>query len=500
MICSQVYDALMRVEQGDAGVDSGAVKKLMGMGLLNEVGLSSPNEADILRLREELLAASRERTQLVDPGFSVLPQGLMVKRRNDESKEKRIAFLDSKTRELRGRILELAAQGAAANALALPGGARVQISFAGREAMHNIAPRLGRVAGLEYAAFQGQMASLEKSFASRGERARRLLKKLSPKFKGTEEIHLRSAVVGLSALPNPDDDIIASFSENMKRMEPHFHKENRVVAAESMTLVSLAGGPAQDVQALVAMKDALYGMPFGRYDTSNSVEKAATMLWTYAGERRGEVVGYMDGLNSSVKAAGIIPLVILGLEVAEGDAPEEVVRRYNDFLSVIDSCAKGEGSLDDRSSAAALLAASEADFETLKERFRVASALMDQFFLSRLDSASAMVAVMGQEVAETIDNIRLASSVIMRSKLSLSGLENFSLGLKLVFHAGALIQVAGATSSIVRTEAAPEALNLTLLVPVRVGVPWLIFHDNAVHARAVRDYRFHPVHSHYVYG
>ncbi len=203
MICSQVYDALMRVEQGDAGVDSGAVKKLMGMGLLNEVGLSSPNEADILRLREELLAASRERTQLVDPGFSVLPQGLMVKRRNDESKEKRIAFLDSKTRELRGRILELAAQGAAANALALPGGARVQISFAGREAMHNIAPRLGRVAGLEYAAFQGQMASLEKSFASRGERARRLLKKLSPKFKGTEEIHLRSAVVGLSALPNP---------------------------------------------------------------------------------------------------------------------------------------------------------------------------------------------------------------------------------------------------------------------------------------------------------
>jgi hypothetical protein len=188
------------------------------------------------------------------------------------------------------------------------------------------------------------------------------------------------------------------------------------------------------------------------------------------------------------------------MEVAEGDLPEDVAQRYKDFLAVVDKYARSEGTAEDRQSAAALLAASEADFAALEGRFRIASALMDQFFLSRHDAAAAMVSVMGQEVAETIDNIRLASSVVTRSKLSLSGLENFSLGLKLIFHTGSLIPVVGASSPVVKADTSPDALNLTLMVPVRVGVPWLVFHEDTVHRRVVSDYRFHPAHSHYVYG
>jgi hypothetical protein len=397
-------------------------------------------------------------------------------------------------------VLDLAAEGAAANALEIFGGKRIQISFAGREAMHNIGPRLGRVAKLEYDAFRAQMAGLERTFSERGERARRLLKKLSPKFKTIDEIHLRSAVVGLSALPNPDEEIVDAFSAHLRKTMAGFHRENVVIAAESLTLVTLAGEQPPEASELVALKDALYGTAFGRYDTSNSVEKGATMLWTYAGARRGEVIRNMLDMSGRVPGTGVVPLVILGMEVAEGDMPEDVAQRYKDFLAVVDKYARSEGTTEDRQSAAALLTASEADFAALEGRFRIASALMDQFFLSRHDAAAAMVSVMGQEVAETIDNIRLASSVVTRSKLSLSGLENFSLGLKLIFHTGSLIPVVGASSPVVRAYTSPDALNLTLMVPVRVGVPWLVFHEDTVHRRVVSDYRFHPAHSHYVYG
>jgi hypothetical protein len=268
-------------------------------------------------------------------------------------------------------------------------------------------------------------------------------------------------------------------------------------------MLEINEGKRVDLDEVSRIVESIYSTDYGRFDEGFTIERAATVLYSSARHNLPQVLDLMGKFENIRKGTSLCTLVLLGLECAEGESPEDVADRFNRFLGVIDECAKGEPDKNDRATAAALLTASEMDFDALAQRFRASNNLLDGLFLTRLDTAAAMIAVISQDVTETVDNIRLASGEISRAKMSLSGLENFSLGLKVVLHTGALIStkaVAPSTVAIRAPKISPEILGLTVMLPLAAGIPYLVFHEELVHRRAVTDYAFHPVHSHYVYG
>ena len=122
---------------------------------------------------------------------------------------------------------------------------------------------------------------------------------------------------------------------------------------------------------------------------------------------------------------------------------------------------------------------------------------------------SSMLATMPFELEEALDNVRLASAAIRENKLSLGGMENLSLGVKLFLSSSVqnLLPVSRPSGalSIVSTSSRVEpalmgAAGISAAAAVTVGVGLLAFHEISLHRLAVRDHDFHPVHVHYVYG
>jgi hypothetical protein len=132
-------------------------------------------------------------------------------------------------------------------------------------------------------------------------------------------------------------------------------------------------------------------------------------------------------------------------------------------------------------------------------------------YLSRLAEGSmavggAMLAVLPTGIEESLDDLRIAASQVSAHKLSLGGMENLSLGLKLLLQTAVL--AGGGAANAPALQVGPEEVpllapnGLASLAPV---VPSAIaaistFHEVTVHQAAVSHYHFHPVHTHYIYG
>jgi hypothetical protein len=118
----------------------------------------------------------------------------------------------------------------------------------------------------------------------------------------------------------------------------------------------------------------------------------------------------------------------------------------------------------------------------------------------------AMLAVLPTGIEEALDDLRLASSLISANKLSLGGMENLSLGLKLLLQTAVL--AGGGAPNAEGLQVGPE--QVPLLAPIGLASLALVapsaiaalstFHEVTVHQAAVSHYHFHPVHTHYIYG
>jgi len=172
-----------------------------------------------------------------------------------------------------------------------------------------------------------------------------------------------------------------------------------------------------------------------------------------------------------------------------------------EYRRIRDKVAAGSKDVGQAVTAAALMAAAGLDTEGVLERWAEAADSLEAFDGAAMDLPAAMIAILPVNVAEALDNIRLASSSIYAHKLSLGGVENLSLGVKMLMHSS--VQA-------VAPDAAPGGVAATPSVLALAGVPaaavltvsagLLAFHALSLHELAVRDFRFHPVHSHYVYG
>ncbi len=500
MKCREIYDGLLRIEQGDTAVPPSLVDGLVRAGMLSVVLDFGDDGMELQGLKKELGEVVSERKKLAEDMDRAAPRDMKApKPQKFGQMEARLNFLGEKARGLREKILKASAKPTRQECLEVSG-RHVQITYAGREAMQNIGSRLDRVGNLEYDMFTGQMTAICAEFRLRAEKAKALLKILSPKLKGVDEIHLRAAAAGLSCIPADANKVARTFIGHHRQLKNKFHNENVVIAAEALTLMELNEGAPVDLGAVTGLVDTIYSTDYGKFDEGHTVERAATALYSSARGETGIVLEMMGKFDFVKRGTSICTLVLLGLECAEGEPVVDVANRFERFLTVVDESERGAEDKNDRTTAAALLTASELDFDLLVRKYRTANGMLDSLFMTRMDTAAAMIAVISQDVPETMDNIRLAAGEIMRARMSLSGLENFSLGLKVVLHTSALISVKPGAGATKKPQISPELLGLTVMLPLAAGIPFLVFHEELVHRKAVTHYRFHPVHSHYVYG
>ena len=120
---------------------------------------------------------------------------------------------------------------------------------------------------------------------------------------------------------------------------------------------------------------------------------------------------------------------------------------------------------------------------------------------------AAMLAVLSPEVEESLENLRIASAQITKQKLSLGGIENLSLGMKIMTTVALTPAMPGSDAPGVQPRPPVEIGRRTALGLIGLAIPataavaaFTILHSRTLHQAALTDYRFYPSHYHYSYG
>jgi len=74
----------------------------------------------------------------------------------------------------------------------------------------------------------------------------------------------------------------------------------------------------------------------------------------------------------------------------------------------------------------------------MAQQFHIARSYLARLSQGEMAVPAAMLAVLATEIDETLDDLRMASSEVSLNKLSLGGVENLSLGLKLLMQTAVL--------------------------------------------------------------
>jgi hypothetical protein len=499
----------MILNEVSAGKDAEAhpdeSRELISLGMLERAGPSpeTGHDASIDTIREALGKLDARRTELqrmVRSRRGGLFKGHGSLYRKDPDYRKawdELQTVETQERELRTRVVDMVQATADAAATGAVEGTAVRVTYRGRELLVTMEPRLGRVGGKELPEFIEEIETIKGHFERRATRAQRILKRISPKVKDVDEIHLRLAAVGLAGRTGDADEVAGLFvrahrgivTKRKDSKEPAY-----VSLAETLVLNARDG---KHLDGLVAKANDLIDHKWDRaFSKMDEVRATAILLSCKGGSTRlvleTKRMAREECRNSP--SAGAF-LACASLRDGEGEATMMEYRRIRDRV------ATDTGDVDQAVTAAALMAAAGLDTEGVLGRWAEAVSSLEAFDGAVMDLPAAMIAILPVNVAEALDNIRLASSSIYAHKLSLGGVENLSLGVKMLMHSS--VQAVTPDAAPGGVAAAPSVLALAgvpAAAVLTVSAGLLAFHALSLHELAIRDFRFHPVHSHYVYG
>ena len=511
MKCRVIYDGLVNIDNGSSEVHGEVIQELISGNMLVQINTTQTMTAKEEAARAELMELSKiykEKSKRLGK-LDLIKHGQKDNFYLEDAAEHNILTRDisqlaQKMRDIRLRLLAATTKPGLEDCITLGDGRNVQLTYQGREVLHVLGARLDSSSDKEFGDFIKEIEWLRTTFSQRAQRAKKILKVISPKMKKHEEIYLRSAAVGLSGITDiSPKDLAKGFRENSSPSVLKFKSNNDLLGAEVLTIMEHQKSKEDwNARKLRELNDRLSMIKSTKGTSRKEIERTATVLFSTPPKTWPEIMSYMDKIHSQRRHMGVLAIAIVALECMEGEEITKVLSRYDYFLKVIeDGSKKKEGSNSDTTAAAAFLASSPLVPETLTDRYQAVDSILDELFIDRMDTAAALISIMSPGIMETLDNIRMASAEIMRAKLSLGGMENFSLGLKLVLQAGAHVSGSLGTGAPQPGFTDLSMDTLTMSAAVRGnGVPYLVFHRSLVHNRAIRHHRFHPVHSHYVYG
>jgi hypothetical protein len=397
-------------------------------------------------------------------------------------------------------------------------GSPFHITYKGRELLGELDQRILRVGDADLKRFVNEMNTIKSHFNERSSQAQKILRRISPKFPTTDEMHLRSAAVGLSSRIGEYEVASRLFIEAFQDISKALKRNGSacVTLAESLSII------AQDkaeLRSLVgqAKNLILNSMPED-FDVEDRIRAASIILST-----EGDAEAMLEHTMSLSKRRTPENPSVAALLASQFGTRSGKIRTYTDWIGARDE----EGGVfwkfvnihkdlsqetDDEletAMAAALLSSADMSIEVAEERYRNAMAMLRRLGVGEMEVPSAMIAVLPASLEESMDNLRLAAASIGANRLSLGGVENLSLGMKLLMHSAAIpVKVESEAevpirSLTIKSHPVPSVLTIagvSVAAGLALSAGILAFHEFSFHRRAIQDYAFHPVHYHYVYG
>jgi hypothetical protein len=492
MQCQTAATLLNRIQVGAAPTsepdEEAAVEDLLRRGLLMEVQDGDGNGTDIPELRRQMADIQEARAS----------GGL-------DAEE--AALLEA---PLRTRILEAAERQARARAATEWGGRRLAVTYAGRTLLGNLLTRQDRVGALDLDEFSQQMTDLKSVLWTRADKAAQILKFLSPALAPVDEIHLRNAAVGLAVRPEAPVELAKSFAAvfralgttNLSAIKHPLLSELAVVSRGVM-------GPEAAMRAaqeLVTLRNTVKGY-LATHAQGDDVTAAAILFAMNEADRESAM------RNAALIANGLMdrygrtgPTMTPWVLVASMGLFEkfDVVGSLGWFITELSN----RGVAYDQSSIAAaiMFASRQEGADELVRQFSRAYSYLTRFGPEGMVVPSAMVAVMPAGIEESLDDLRIACAQISANKLSLAGMENMSLGVKLLLQSAVLAGAGPAGPPEMRV--GPSELKafapigiagMAIVLPTAMAALY-VFHETTVQQQAVINSSFHPVHTHFIYG
>ncbi len=313
----------------------------------------------------------------------------------------------------------------------------------GRALTTNLAPRAARAPDLPLPAFERELAALERLFAERAERASALVQRALPRLGGTLPVHaLRSAMIGIAALPQPVEPLADAFVvlfTALRQVTSRFPTTEAQDAAGAEALLLHTGDVAVAYHAAAAPgfvdeRDRLAAQ-YCEGRTEDALD-AVVMLAAIPPELREAHVARAARFATEMGRAGtpvMLSLALLGTVGGEGSALVEpttwahraMARATADPFELILS---------------ALLAAIQSTHAIDDQTRRIAGlhGYLTRIAPTGMLAAAAMLALLDGEVPGLLDDLRLASTQVVGRGLSAGGAEATSLALKMLVHTALL--------------------------------------------------------------
>lgn len=506
MRCEILYETLVDISLGESPRHD-VISEVLKMGFAVKVEGRSNAEDELASLKEKLNTVKEQLKEITGSGGSTS---------NYTSSE--IAGLKKelpgKEIELRRRILALVQSMPPQDALDTHEG-KIALTYKGREALRTLSLRIESVKGMEWEAFASKIDALRSRLSSEAKEASRILKIISPHLKSISEHHLRSAAVGLASLDGEPETKAKKFVEYAGSFQDKRTFDSEFVALGSEIALASETESGWGASEIVADFDSFMssaGMEITK--DLNYRNMMASLLLPLKKSERSSIIQRIHYERSEI--GNDFATALLLVDNPNEERLKEIKTKFAEWKSRI---VPGTGleSVIDKTIACALLATAKGNSAAMEEKFDKANFFMRQLFEEEMYTASANIALWSTGVEESFDNIRLGSSEILLNKLSLGGVENFSLGIKLLSnnrefasfgksikaepvpvgtghdHLATGLKVGGAI-------AIPVAAALLLASPLLARVPFTIYHAVTLQKSAERDFRYHPVHTNYLYG
>ncbi|MGA1793653.1 MAG: hypothetical protein ACMUHM_06860 [Thermoplasmatota archaeon] len=508
MQCEMAVALLRSIkEMKDLKASPSDVDELTKLGLVTTTGAVSRangSEALLQKLRAELIVLDN-RKKKIDQELENLGRfapGIpkTIFRKNSAYKDLVIEKenIVKKEREVRSRIVDTVQNSTESRYNAIVNGKPMILTFKGKEALVTMQQRGKRISRYELSSFLKEVESTRAHFIARSKKARDILKAISPAYPSIDEIHLRMISVGLSSRQGSPVEIAEMFNTvtDHLKLPLGLRDSTEMVLAETLVLASES---KSSLRVRSDLANDLCKNSFKGYSVSQDQVRAVGIILA-SGRKVEDMVRMTKILEADICPNMFSPAAL----VACADDGQALVN-FRRLVSERSLGSAGEGMI----MASAIVSISGLPLELVIERYKEALGRLQSLGLKEMEITSAMLAVLPFDIEESMDNLRMASHAISLNRLSLGAVENISLGMKLLM-----------TTSVMSTGAkgigTDEEMYMGSLVtdaPIHLALQDVLvlnalamtasmnaFHEISLHRTAVSDYRFHPVHSHYVYG
>lgn len=468
------------------------------------IGLD-PNEQLMLQELEKNVYVSRIKLENFDPYELSRAKSELARLQNLQNMESTAL----KEQELRKHILALSELSARKDNSLSINGIDYSITYKGKELAQNLMPRLMRIGNMYLNEFEQEISILNNTFSSWSKRSFEILEYLSPLIPEIDEIHCRSLVIGLSSRPESAKEISDAYIFTLKYVGKIQDNHDRKPSIAECIMINLENLSEENISSAVSKFYDLKVLA-GKYASNDSAAIDCALLLYPLGHSVPDDEKFLRSaldfarrmdvkMNFGIRLEAALLIEVMGIPLNE-----EIIRKFQEYYDKINTPGTPE---ENTGTAAALIVIGIYEGHQMFSRFEAALTYLNRFSDGPMLIPAAMLSHLSPEVEETLDTLRLASSAIARQKLSLGGMENLSLGMKMLMQSSVISSLISIPEELRKQYVFPHEiiplqtlgiLSLSML-PIALTA-FTAFHELSMHKLTVSDYSFHPVHTNFAYG